>query len=80
MTPSPTQKRVRAAGAPATQRFGEFYWVCGKDVLLFVAIDLLLRVVPGRTAIISPFVPPTASAREHTAMGCVFSGGEGRTP
>jgi len=43
--------------------------------LLFVAIDLLLRavlgVVPGTTAIVSLFVPATASAREHTAMGCV---------
>ena len=43
--------------------------------MLFVAIDLLLRavlgVVPGTTAIISLFVPATASAREHTAMGCV---------
>jgi hypothetical protein len=61
MTPSPTQTPVRAAGAPATQRFGQFYWVCGRAVLLFVAIDLLLRavlgVVPGTTAIISLFVP-----------------------
>jgi hypothetical protein len=84
MTPSPTQTPVKAAGAPATQRFGQFYWVCGRAVLLFVAIDLLLRavlgVVPGTTAIISLFVPPTASAREHAAMGCVFSGGERRTP
>ena len=77
--PSPTQTPVRAADAPATQRFGEFYWVCGRAVLLFVAIDLLLRavlgVVPGTTAIVSLFVRPTASALEHTGMGCVFSGG-----
>jgi len=25
MTPSPTQTPVRAAGAPAAQRFGQFY-------------------------------------------------------
>jgi hypothetical protein len=40
-----TQTPVRTAGAPATQRFGQFYWVCGRAVLLFVAIDLLLRAV-----------------------------------
>jgi hypothetical protein len=39
----------------------------------------VLGVVPGTTAIISLFAP-TASAREHAARGCVFSGGERRTP
>ena len=55
------------------------------DVLLFVAIDLLLRRARGGFGhdghyqpVSSP--PRAASVREHAAMGCVFSGPEMGTP